>query len=490
MNYTYNDIAGYATEKEELSRLCEIFNNREKYEAKGAQLPKGVIFYGESGTGKTLFAKVMASACNSNVIKIDVSEIENETTICQRIKAAFIQAENNDGTSIIFFDELDKVLPNEFEDVHTEREKTVLAQLLTLIDGMDSCNKVVFVATCNHYGALPNTLTRPGRIDKKIHIGLPTFQSRTEILQMYANQSTCTFELPMESIAKFCAGFSGAALKTLINECILQSDENGFISEKLIMLKIAEINNEDIPRQQSAYNMLICAHRNVGEFVIGNVLHESDYVLSLRNNTVCNNFFDGILSEFDDDFCREDEEDCYDDDEEWDDNEEESEHYDDEEDDEEEWYDEDNEDYYDDDDDYDCDRGNYYSKYDYLDTITVLLGGYAAEEIFLGRTYDNLYNSFSLIDEIFDFMLRQGMFGLKNRYSNSRQRESLPYTDKFVTKINKVYDKTIDLCYKNAKKILMRNKNAVERITEYMLSDELTQQGDYEEISQLIDEIY
>lgn len=79
MNYSFDSIAGYTQEKEELKRLCEIFNNRAKYEEKGAKLPKGIIFYGSAGTGKTLFAKVMASVCGLEVFKIDLGEVENES---------------------------------------------------------------------------------------------------------------------------------------------------------------------------------------------------------------------------------------------------------------------------------------------------------------------------------------------------------------------------------------------------------------------------
>ena len=78
MNYTFESIAGYELEKEELKRLCEIFSNREKYEAKGAKLPKGVVFYGGAGTGKTLFAKVMAGVCGLEA---------HPKRICQGVKA-------------------------------------------------------------------------------------------------------------------------------------------------------------------------------------------------------------------------------------------------------------------------------------------------------------------------------------------------------------------------------------------------------------------
>ena len=121
MSYNFNNIAGYETEKQELARLCEIFSNREKYLKKGAKLPKGVIFYGDPGNGKTLFSKVMADVCDLEVFKIDLGDVENESAICRHIKKTFVKASKSKGPSMVFFDEVDKVLPNPDEDYFTDR---------------------------------------------------------------------------------------------------------------------------------------------------------------------------------------------------------------------------------------------------------------------------------------------------------------------------------------------------------------------------------
>ena len=356
MNYNFESIAGYETEKEELKRLCEIFNNREKYEKKGAKLPKGIIFYGEAGTGKTLFSKVMANVCGLEVLKIDLGDVENESAICRHIKKTFIKAAKRKDPTMIFFDEMDKVLPNDDEEYYTDRSKTILTQLLTLIDGMDSAGNIVFVATCNNYGALPETLTRPGRLDKKIGIGSPTYSSRVEILKMYTQKSSCRFEMTVEDMAKLCVGFSCAAIETLVNECILQSNEDGIVSESLVRERFFEIKSEDIPRESSMVDDTIRACRNVGAFIVAKTFNSGHYVLSLDWDSVCNDLFNGILSDFDSDY----DEDDYDDDE---DEEENKEEY--------------------------VVSSKYYSKSDFMNTITVLLGGYVAEEFILHKIYDN-----------------------------------------------------------------------------------------------------
>ncbi len=453
MNYNFDSIAGYETEKEELKRLCEIFNHREKYEKKGAKLPKGIIFYGEAGTGKTLFSKVMASVCGLQVFKIDLGDVENESAICRHIKKTFIKASKRKEPTMIFFDEMDKVLPNDDEEYYTDRSKTILTQLLTLIDGMDSTGNIVFVATCNNYNALPETLTRPGRLDKKIGIGSPTYASRVEILKMYAQKSSCQFEMTMEDMAKLCVGFSCAALETLVNECILQSDEEGIVSESLIRQRFFEIKNEDIPRERSTVDDTVRACRNVGAFIVAKTFNCGHYVLNLESDSVCNDFFNSILSDFDDDYNEEDYDDVdYDDDYEEEDNEEKG-----------------------------VTPSNYYSKSDLTNTITVLLGGYVAEELILHKVYDNISAYLSLIDDILLSMAKNGMFGLNLCYSEDRHNE-LPYLPNRLERLNQVFDETINDCYESAKAILQKNENIIKQLISELAEKQFLQAEECEKL--------
>lgn len=445
MNYNFDSIAGYETEKEELKRLCEIFNHREKYEKKGAKLPKGIIFYGEAGTGKTLFSKVMASVCGLQVFKIDLGDVENESAICRHIKKTFVKAAKRKEPTMIFFDEMDKVLPNDDEEYYTDRSKTISTQLLTLIDGMDSAGNIVFVATCNNYDTLPETLTRPGRLDKKIGIGSPTYASRVEILKMYAQKSSCRFEMTMEDMAKLCVGFSCAALETLINECILQSDEDGIVSESLIRERFFEIKNEDIPRERSTVDDTVRACRNVGAFIVAKTFNSGHYVLNLEFDTACNDFFNAILSEYDSDY----EEDDYDDDE--------------------------------DDENENTSSCVYYTKADLMNTITVLLGGYVAEELILHKVYDNGSAYLSIVDSILFSMSEHGMFGLDLRYSEDRH-EKLPYLSDKLERLNHVFDETIQECYGQAKAILLKNETLIKKLIPYLVKRQILQAEECEKL--------
>lgn len=450
MNYNLDCIAGYATEKAELARLCEIFNNREKYENKGAKLPKGIIFYGEAGTGKTLFAKVLASVCNLKVFKIDLGDVENESVICRHIKKTFVKAAKGKEPSMIFFDEVDKVLPNDGERYHTDRSKTILTQLLTLIDGMDSVNNIVFVATCNDYGALPETLTRPGRLDKKIGIGIPMYASRVEILEMYTKKSSCRFEMSIEDIAKLCTGFSCAALKTLVNECILQSDENGEISEELIQTRILEIKNEDIVRETSVVEDTICAARNIGAFVVARTFDTGHYILNLEKDSVCNDYFNSIISNFDYD---------YDDEDDYDENYEEDEECDDE-------Y---------------VSSNRYYNKTDLLNSITVLLGSYVAQELILHKIYSNVSSSLYLVDQILFEMARCGMLGFELHYTSYRHEE-LPYPAERLDALNRAMEEIKQQCYENARNILAKNEAVARKLIAYVVNKQTVQAEECERL--------
>ena len=462
MNYTFDSIAGYEKEKAELKRLCEIFNSREKYEAKGAKMPKGIIFYGGAGTGKTLFAKVMASVCNLQIFKIDLGDVEDESEICKIIKHTFKKAAKCGEPAMIFFDEVDKVLPDYYEEYITDRSKTILTQLLTLIDGMDSSPNIVFVATCNYYNSLPETLTRPGRIDKKIGIGVPNYSSRVAILKMYAERTSCTFEMTMQELAKLAKNFSCAALETLVNECILQSDENGFVSRKLVYERIFEIKNEDIMRDRSSIDDAIRACRNIGAFVVAKTMNDGEYVLDLERDTACNDFFNGIFAQYLDDYsgggaCSDEEDDDYDDD--CDD------------------YEEDEEE------DADDERMTFYSKADLLNAITVRLGGYAAEEVILHNVYDNMSVDLALVNYIILDMFSHGMFGLSLEFSKERN-EDFPYRPERLEQLNDVFDKTVYECYEKAKAIIVKNEVLICQLIPILVSKQVLEKKDCEPILQ------
>lgn len=442
----FDRIAGYKKEKEELMALVEIFKNRKKYELKGATLPKGIIFYGPAGTGKTLFSEVLAQECSLKKINISISDSASENNICRRIRKAFLQGAKGKTPTMIFFDELDKVLPNEREEYYTDRSKTILAQLLTLIDGMEKINNIVFVATCNDYYALPESITRPGRFDKKICLDLPDYTARAAILDIYMKASPTKFEMPAESIAKLTGEFSPAALKTLVNDCILVSDENNYVSEDVIREKIIEIKEEDLPTERSEQSYTVDAVRNIGAFVVARAYSNSDYVLTVEENKVCNGFLDAIINNANYD---------YEDDDDYDD---------------------------DDDDDGDEEISTSYSlcsKNDLLAAITALLGGMAAQELIFKKTYDNMGYSLDRVNDLFLKMSSNGMLGLELFY---KRFDDFPYSSSVIERLGEAIIKAKLECYEKAKEIVNKNEALIKKLVPILIKRKSIEKNECEEL--------
>lgn len=441
----FDRIAGYKKEKEELMALAEIFKNRKKYELKGATLPKGIIFYGPAGTGKTLFSEVLARECSIKKINISLSDSASENNICRHIRNAFVQGAKGRTPTMIFFDELDKVLPNESEEYYTDRSKAILTQLLTLIDGMETVNNIVFVATCNNYHDLPESIRRPGRFDKKICLDLPDYAARVAILDMYMKASPVSFEMSAESIAKLTSEFSPAGLKTLVNDCILVSDENNYICEERIREKIIEIKEEDLPTERSEQSYNVDAVRNIGAFVVARTYSNSDYILKVDADTVCNGFLDAIIYDT---------------------------HYDCDEDDE----------YYDDDRDAEKNSFSVCSKNDMLAAITALFGGLAAEEVVFNKIYDNIGGHLSSVESIIYKMASCGMFGLKLYFDNDNGYDERNHSEKYYERLEEAFLNIKEECYEKAKEIVKQNEELIKKLVPILIKRKSIEKSECEGI--------
>ena len=448
----FSKIAGYEKEKAELRSLVEIFNDRKKYEAKGANLPKGIIFYGEAGTGKTLFSRILAEACQLKTIIPDLTEISSEVGICRKLRRAYMKAAKSKEPTVIFIDELDKLLPNPNEEYYTDRAKSILTQLLTLMDGMETVSNVVMVATCNDYAALPPSLTRAGRFDKKIGLGLPDLSSRIAILGFYREQSPVGFAMSDESIARLTSGFSCAALKTLINECVLHSDENNLADEGLIRRKIREISEEDLPSDRSEQEVMIDAVRNAGAFLVSRTYSVSAYTLSVKPGDLGNSFLNALVSGIDDDEYEDD-------------------------------YDED---YEDDSEDVrnslqEQKNAAVFSKTDYLAAISSFIGSYAAEELFFGKIYDNLTYSLKTADKLITQMSQCGMLGL-NFFYNDYRIPDIDYPESFLEKLHGVITSVRLECYEKAKKVIEKNLPLLKALSVALAKRQFLEKKECEEI--------
>lgn len=184
--FSYEDIGGLKDELQRVRETIELpMRHPELFQALGIEPPKGVLLYGPPGTGKTLIAKAVASESGAHFISIAGPEViskyygESE----QRLREVFEEAREN-SPAIIFIDELDSIAPRR-EDVTGEVERRVVAQLLTMMDGLEERGQVVVIGATNRVDAIDPALRRPGRFDREIEIGVPGEKDRKEILSIH-----------------------------------------------------------------------------------------------------------------------------------------------------------------------------------------------------------------------------------------------------------------------------------------------------------------
>ena len=181
----------------------------------GVEAPKGVLLHGPPGTGKTLLAKAVANETNSNFFTIGGPEIMSEYhgESEERLRNVFQEAEKN-APSIIFIDEIDSIAPKR-EEVTGEVERRIVAQLLSLMDGMKSRGKVVVIAATNRVDAIHPALRRPGRFDREIEIGVPNRDGRLEVLQIHTRGMPLDKDVDLQRLADISHGFVGLIYRHL-----------------------------------------------------------------------------------------------------------------------------------------------------------------------------------------------------------------------------------------------------------------------------------
>jgi len=219
---SYEDIGGLKEEVEKVREMIEIPLKRpELFDRLGIQPPKGVLLYGPPGTGKTLLAKAVASESQASFHLINGPEIMSKFVgdAEKKIREIFDDAEKN-APSIIFIDEIDAIAPKR-EESYGEVERRVVAQLLTLMDGMKGRGKVIVIAATNRPDALDPALRRGGRFDREIEIGVPNYEGRLQILKIHTRNMPLTREVNIEKLARVTHGFVGADLETLCKEAAM-----------------------------------------------------------------------------------------------------------------------------------------------------------------------------------------------------------------------------------------------------------------------------
>ncbi|ERG95398.1 CDC48 family AAA ATPase [Haloquadratum walsbyi] len=237
---TYEDIGGLQNEIQRVREMVELpMKHPQIFKKLGIEPPQGVLLHGPPGTGKTLLAKAVANETSASFFSIAGPEIiskyygESE----QQLREIFEDA-TEESPSIIFIDELDSIAPKR-EDVTGEVERRVVAQLLTMMDGLETRGQVIVIGATNRVDSVDPALRRPGRFDREIEIGVPDEVGRKEILQIHTRGMPLSDDVSLDYLADETHGFVGADIESLTKEAAMKALRR--------YLPEIDLDEEDVP---------------------------------------------------------------------------------------------------------------------------------------------------------------------------------------------------------------------------------------------------
>jgi len=230
---TLADVAGNAEAKAMVQDIIRFIQNPEKYTEIGAKMPHGILFYGPPGTGKTLMAKAIAGEAGVPFYPMSGSDfIQMYVGVgASRIRSLFKIAKKAE-KAVIFIDEIDAIgkrRGRQTDSGNDERDQTLNA-LLTEMSGFNERDGIVVIAATNRLDILDEALTRPGRFDRLVEIGLPDVNARLSILSLYAHSRRLDAGVDLHELARSTVSFSGSMLENLLNEAAILAANNGLAS--------------------------------------------------------------------------------------------------------------------------------------------------------------------------------------------------------------------------------------------------------------------
>ncbi|NPA11918.1 MAG: ATP-dependent zinc metalloprotease FtsH [Epsilonproteobacteria bacterium] len=282
----FDDVAGNEEAKEEVKEIVDFLKNPDRYIELGAKIPKGVLLVGPPGTGKTLLAKAVAGEADVPFFAVSGSSfIEMFVGVgAARVRDLFSQAKK-EAPSIIFIDEIDAIgksraAGGQFGG-NDEREQT-LNQLLAEMDGFDSNEPVIVLAATNRPEILDPALLRPGRFDRQVLVDKPDFKGRVEILKVHVKKIKAAKDVDLEEIARMTAGLAGADLANIVNEAALLAGRKGkkeVTQEEFVEAVERQIAGlEKKSRRLNEKDKKIVAYHESGHAVVAEVTPEAKKV--------------------------------------------------------------------------------------------------------------------------------------------------------------------------------------------------------------------
>lgn len=442
---TFKDVAGATEAKQELMEVVEFLRQPKKFLAMGAKIPKGVLLLGPPGTGKTLMAKAVAGEAGVPFFNISGSEfVEMFVGVgASRVRDLFKQAKKN-APAIVFIDEIDAVGRHRGAGLgggHDEREQT-LNQILVEMDGFETDQSVIVIASTNRPDVLDPALLRPGRFDRRVTMDLPDINEREAILKMHTKNKPLAEAINMRRIAERTSGFSGADLANLVNEgAILATRRN---MKEIGMQELAESIEKVIlgPERRSRVineeEKKVIAYHEGGHALVGTSLKNADPVhkVSIISRGHAGGYTMAVPSE---------------------------------------------------------DKSLHTDRY-FIDELAVLLGGYASEKLVFGNVTTGPSNDLERATQMARNMVtRYGMsqlgartFGKKEEliFLGREMHEERNYSEETARAIDAEVSRLIAEAFDQATSILSEKRSVLDRIATTLLEKETIEKDEFDAIVQ------
>jgi cell division protease FtsH len=430
---TFKDVAGVEEAKEELQEIIEFLKEPQKFQKLGGRIPKGVLMMGPPGTGKTLLARAIAGEANVPFFSISGSDfVEMFVGVgASRVRDLFEQGKKN-APCIIFIDEIDAVGRHRGAGLgggHDEREQT-LNQLLVEMDGFESNDGVILIASTNRPDVLDPALLRPGRFDRRVVVSRPDVRGREGILKVHTRKIPLGEDVDISVIARGTPGFTGADLANLVNEAALNAAR---YNKKLVAMGDFELAKDKVLMGAERKSMVISneekrvtAYHEAGHTLVGLKVPNADPVHKVT--IIPRGMALGVTQQLPE-----------------------------------------------------GDRHNYSQDY-LLGQISILMGGRIAEETFLGSITTGASNDIERATELARAMVCEyGMsemgpltFGKKEEqiFLGREIAQHRDFSEDTAIKIDQEVKKIVTAQYERAKAIIEENRDTMIRLAECLLERE------------------
>ncbi|HEV8589008.1 MAG TPA: ATP-dependent zinc metalloprotease FtsH [Pyrinomonadaceae bacterium] len=430
---TFKDVAGVEEAKEELQEIIEFLKEPQKFQKLGGRIPKGVLMMGPPGTGKTLLARAIAGEANVPFFSISGSDfVEMFVGVgASRVRDLFEQGKKN-APCIIFIDEIDAVGRHRGAGLgggHDEREQT-LNQLLVEMDGFESNDGVILIASTNRPDVLDPALLRPGRFDRRVVVSRPDVRGREGILKVHTRKIPLGEDVDISIIARGTPGFTGADLANLVNEAALNAAR---YNKKVVAMSDFELAKDKVLMGAERKSMVISneekrvtAYHEAGHTLVGLKVPNADPVHKVT--IIPRGMALGVTQQLPE-----------------------------------------------------GDRHNYTMEY-LLGQISILMGGRIAEETFLGNITTGASNDIEKATELARAMVCEyGMselgpltFGKKEEqiFLGREIAQHRDFSEETAIRIDSEVRKIVTEQYERATKIIQENRDTLVRLAEALLEHE------------------